>query len=70
MREIKKIQKCEVSKCSFAGCEITSGDSVYFLTIGTKKYPFCHDCATRLGELFDIPITGDEDDNEFANCDS
>jgi len=66
MREITKIQKAEVCTCTFAGCEISSGDYVYFVTIGKKKLPFCHDCATRLGELFGVKITEDEDDNEFA----
>jgi hypothetical protein len=65
MREITKIQKTKANHCAFAGCEISSGENVYFITIGKKKLPFCHDCATKLGELFDVPITGDED-NEFA----
>jgi len=69
MREITKIQKTKVSYCTFAGCEISSGDDVYFVTIGKKKLPFCHDCATKLGELFGVSITGDEDSNEFAYLD-
>ena len=68
MREITKIQKTKANHCMFAGCEISSGDYVYFVTIG-KKLPFCHDCATKLGELFGVPITGDEDSNEFACLD-
>jgi ribosomal protein L24E len=60
MREITKIQKAKADRCSFAGCEISSGDDVYFVTLGKKKLPFCHDCATKLGELFDVKITGDE----------
>jgi len=66
VREITKIQKVEAYKCTFAGCEISSGDDTYFVTIGKKKLPFCRDCATRLGEIFGVKITGDEDDNEFA----
>ena len=69
MREITKIQKVKASLCAFAGCEISSGEDVYFVTIGKKKLPFCPDCATRLGELFGIKITEDEDDNEFAFLD-
>ncbi len=69
MREINKIQKCKASSCSFAGCEIASGEDVYFITIGKKKLPFCHDCATRLGELLGISITNDESENEFGYCD-
>ena len=65
MREITKIQKVKVDKCSFAGCDLTSGDDVYFLTIGKKKLPFCHDCATTLGEIFDVAITGEEE-SEFG----
>ena len=69
MREITKIQKAKANCCTFAGCEISSGDDVYFITISKKKLPFCHDCAKRLGELFDVPITGDEDSNEFSCLD-
>lgn len=69
MREITKIQKVKVSRCTFAGCEISSGEEVYFITIGGKRLPFCHDCATRLGELFEVKITEDQDDNEFAFLD-
>ncbi len=69
MREITKIQRTKIVSCAFAGCEISSGVDVFFVTIGKKKLPFCHDCATRLGELFGIAITGDEDENEFAFLD-
>ena len=68
MREITKIQKVSAHHCTFAGCEIASGEYVYFVTIGKKKLPFCHDCATRLGELFGIEVTGDED-SEFTCLD-
>ena len=69
MREITKIEPVKVDNCSFAGCELASGETVYFITIGKgkKKLPFCHDCATRLGELFGISITNDEDLSEFAS---
>ncbi len=66
MRDIIKIQKAIVHSCSFAGCSISSGEDVYFLTIGKKKLPFCHDCATKLGELFGVKVTGDEEENEFG----
>ena len=69
MREIIKIQKTRADHCSFAGCEISSGDDVFFVTIGKKKLPFCHDCATRLGELFGVKITEDENESEFVCLD-
>jgi hypothetical protein len=68
MRTITKIEATMASRCAFAGCEISSDDMTYFITIGAKnkKLPFCHDCATRLGELFGIQITNVENLSEFA----